>query len=135
MKVETKRHQKNQRTMKILLENNFTFCAFKLFFPIFFATLHIEKKIYSIKTDDLGINGPISWTPKYQQKFKNYIYLHQSRITLFTVPWYTLHTYIKSESLNLDSLQFTFLYHQAWSENPLTSWCIWKREVRWDVPT
>ena len=46
----------------------------------------------SIKTDELGINVPISWTRRTQNISKNEnVCLYQSRITLFTLIWDTLY--------------------------------------------
>ena len=47
-----------------------------------------------IKTDELGINGSISWTCRIQNISKNQnLYLRQSQITLFTLPWDTLYIF------------------------------------------
>ena len=52
----------------------------------------MEQNInYIIKTDKLGIIGPISWTHAIQNISKNLnLYPQQSQITFFTLPWDTL---------------------------------------------
>ena len=48
--------------------------------------------IISIKIDEWGINGPISWRCRTQNISKNQnLPPHQSRITLFTLQWDTLY--------------------------------------------
>ena len=53
--------------------------------------LQMVRNINWIKCDELGVNGPISWTHRTQNIRKN-LNLHpqQSQITLFTLPWDTL---------------------------------------------
>jgi hypothetical protein len=48
--------------------------------------------IKKMKTDELGINAPISWTRKIQNISKNQnLYPHQSRITYHSLQWDTLY--------------------------------------------
>ena len=69
------------------------------FFHFFFKCLLIIN-INWIKADELGINGPISWTHRTQNIRKNQnLYPQQSQITLFTLPWDTLYQIILDKNL------------------------------------
>ena len=66
-----------------------------------------------IKTDELGINAPISWTCRIQKSSKNQnLYPHQSRITFKPMLWDTLYkvfpsfVYITKLSINSSSVQY-----------------------------
>ena len=74
----------------------------------------MERNINWIKTNKLGINGPISWTHRTQNSSKNQnLYPQQSQITLFTLPWDTL--YNKWDFKPQTSSIFSFEYvNEVW---------------------
>ena len=54
----------------------------KWFFIFIHHPIEVAQNKVKNKTDELGINGPISWTRRVQNASKNqYRYAHQSRIT------------------------------------------------------
>ena len=76
-----------------------------------------------MKNDELGINGPISWTPRIQIISKNQnLYPQQSQITLYTLQWDTLYNaknyYWEAWNLEIVSVQdkqnLPVIYHIFW---------------------
>jgi hypothetical protein len=78
-----------------LASSNLNYLGFILLILMYIQTFFFQKFdciIISLKTDELGINSPISWTSRTQNISKNLnIYPHESRITLFTFLWDTLY--------------------------------------------
>ena len=83
--------------LKKLFENTSTKGTFKPIFPIYsLSDLYIIQKrahnIKSRKTDEWGINGPISWTSSTKNVSKSpNLHPQWGRITLFTLLWDTLY--------------------------------------------
>ena len=83
--------------LKKLFENTSTKGTFKPIFPIYsLSDLYIIQKrahnIKSRKTDEWGINGPISWTRSTKNVSKSpNLHPQWGRITLFTLLWDTLY--------------------------------------------
>ena len=114
--------------LKKLFENTSTKGTFKPIFPIYsLSDLYIIQKrahnIKSRKTDEWGINGPISWTRSTKNVSKSpNLHPQWGRITLFTLLWDTLYVCF---STILFEFRRQSLTDRFGLKSALTKWFLW----------